>query len=163
MRRAGEPKGGNSDVAESPEDVRFNQKVSDKQEPHAPAQRRWLADWIREESFWRDVTIRTISTLVAGVIALLAARTAGLISHVPWATIGKTIISGGVWVTLLAAALSAVLAVMNYRAVSKQRRREALTAKHLRDLRNQAEDTNKRSEAFREVIKGAEKGKNEAE
>lgn len=94
--------------------------------------RRWFAAWVRDEGFWRDVTTRTISALIAGAIALLAARTAGLISQIPWSTIGKTLASGGLWLSLASLGVSLTFTLNDYRA-HKNRMRQHELAQQIRE------------------------------
>jgi hypothetical protein len=50
--------------------------------------RDWPAKWVREETFWREMTTRTLSALLASGIVFFAARSAGLFSQIPWKTVG---------------------------------------------------------------------------
>jgi hypothetical protein len=42
---------------------------------------RWPGEWVRQESFWRDVTTRTMSVLVSGAILYLLALAGGYVSR----------------------------------------------------------------------------------
>ncbi len=46
--------------------------VEDRQPFH-----RWPRKWVREESFWRDVTTRTLAAAIVGILAFVYARFAG--------------------------------------------------------------------------------------
>jgi hypothetical protein len=61
---------------------------------------------MRQEQFWWEVFNRTLSSLVVAVVILLAGESAGLF-HRPWSTVGKTVLAGGVWVSLRAPKLEA--------------------------------------------------------
>src|SRR4051794_40172973 len=47
-----------------------------------PKQRRWLAKWVKEESFWRDVITRTLAILISGAIIYIFALIVGYL-HPP--------------------------------------------------------------------------------
>lgn len=42
---------------------------------------RWPVEWSRDESFWRDVTARSLATMLAGGLAYLFALGAGYVSR----------------------------------------------------------------------------------
>ena len=41
----------------------------------------WLGKWVREESFWREMTTRTLSGLLVAAVVALAAIFAGFGTH----------------------------------------------------------------------------------
>jgi hypothetical protein len=108
--------------------ARMNVVVSDT----APA-RRWgyPAKWVREESFWREMTTRTLSALVAAAVIFLAGRSAGLFHQVPWSTVGKTLVAGGVWVTGLSVAAASISGVVAWRT----NRANVRARRHFRDIK----------------------------
>ena len=69
---------------------------------------------MRQEQFWWEVFNRTLSSLVVAVVILLAGESAGLF-HRPWSTVGKTVLAGGVWVSLFGVAVAALGLVQGWR------------------------------------------------
>jgi hypothetical protein len=64
--------------------------------------------WMHEEAFWREMTTRTLSALVAAAIIVLGGRSAGLFKQLPWHTVWKAIAASGIWATAISAIAAAV-------------------------------------------------------
>jgi hypothetical protein len=47
----------------------------------------WPRKWVREETFWREMTTRTLSALLAAAVLFVGARGAGLFPQIPWSTV----------------------------------------------------------------------------
>jgi multisubunit Na+/H+ antiporter MnhB subunit len=42
-------------------------------------QQRWLLEWVREESFWRDITTRSLAILISGAVLYILALAGGYV------------------------------------------------------------------------------------
>lgn len=97
---------------------------------------RYPGKWAREESFWREMTTRTLSALLAAGVIVLAGRSAGLFAEVPWSTIGKAFAAGSAWIGGAGAITGFVFAALAARA----NRRAEQMAEHMRDIRQTVDD-----------------------
>ncbi len=49
---------------------------------HTEKERRlWLGDWMREESFWRDVATRTLAIVISGAVVYVLALAGGYVQR----------------------------------------------------------------------------------
>lgn len=48
----------------------------------------WPSKWVREETFWREMTTRTLSALLSASILFVTGRSVGLFKEIPWSTVG---------------------------------------------------------------------------
>lgn len=86
---------------------------------------RYLVKWAGEESFWREMTTRTLSALLAAAVIFLGARSGGLFQEVPWSTVGTTLAASGAWGFGISAVIM-VLAALLWRANKDNRARKSL-------------------------------------
>ena len=92
-----------------------------------PQPRLWSypRQWMCQQQFWFELSNRALSSLLVAVVILLAGESAGLF-HRPWSTVGKTVLAGGVWVSLFGVAVAALGLVQGWRD-------RARVVKHARD------------------------------
>jgi hypothetical protein len=110
-------------------------------QPEQPRPGLWgyPAKWVREESFWREMTTRTLSeidlsaALLAAAVIFLGARSAGLFHQVPWSTVGKAFVAGSAWIGVASVIITAMSVVQAWRASRKNVR----ARKHVRDMSHQ--------------------------
>ena len=101
------------------------QAMTKGDEPPQPRLWSYPRQWMRQEQFWWEVFNRTLSSLVVALVILLAGESAGLF-HRPWSTVGKTVLAGGVWVSLFGVTVAALGLVQGWRD-------RARVVKHARD------------------------------
>jgi hypothetical protein len=90
------------------------QAMTEGDEPPQPRLWSYPRQWMRQEQFWWEVFNRTLSSLVVALVILLAGESADLF-HRPWSTVGKTVLAGGVWVSLFGVAVAALGLVQGWR------------------------------------------------
>ena len=92
-----------------------------------PQPRLWSypRQWMCQQQFWFELSNRALSSLLVAVVILLAGESADLF-HRPWSTVGKTVLAGGVWVSLFGVAVAALGLVQGWRD-------RARVVKHARD------------------------------
>jgi len=66
-----------------------------------PRKRTWVGEWVRSESFWRDVVSRALAGLI---VLLVGTAVAAVLGIIPWSTAGGAI-------TLVLVVLVAVVAL----------------------------------------------------
>jgi L-asparagine transporter-like permease len=62
---------------------------------------RWPGEWVRQESFWRDVGTRTLGGLFAGVLLYVGAVMLGYVSRPDVWPLVLTTAAVGLWVSLV--------------------------------------------------------------
>src|SRR5690349_2616365 len=82
--------------------------------------------WVLEESFWRDITTRTLSAGIVAIIGILAVKAGGFLTHVQWDALWRSIIAGGLLTTVVST-LGTLIAFW-------------ATAREARNMRNQLGD-----------------------
>jgi hypothetical protein len=101
------------------------QAMTEGDEPPQPRLWSYPRRWMCQQQFWFEMSNRTLSSLLVALVILLAGESAGLF-HQPWLTVGKTVLAGAVWVSLLGVAVAALGLLRGWRD-------RARVVKHARD------------------------------